>query len=132
MSIRRKSLKRFRKQAYRTQAGKCYYCASPIWEVGCEKFAKTYNLSQKQTNLLKSTGEHLVAHATGGQASKTNIVAACAYCNAHRHRSKDPLPPNQYKRYVRRRVKSGAWHQLTIHTASQGGSEVASRIRQEA
>ena len=114
MSKHRISLKSLRKNAHRAQGGRCYYCALPIWEEGSSRFASAHQLSLKQARLLKSTGEHLKAHAESGKANRSNIAAACTYCNSHRHRMKQPLRPERYKRYVHRKMAKGGWHQLHL------------------
>ncbi|WP_082877700.1 HNH endonuclease [Methylomonas koyamae] len=63
---------------------------------------------------LKCTGEHLQAHSEGGKADRTNIVAACAYCNRLRHQRKEPPTPECYKALVNRRLSQGKWHGLRL------------------
>jgi 5-methylcytosine-specific restriction endonuclease McrA len=108
----RKSLKSPRKQAYRKQAGRCFYCSMPIWEDTPDHIVESLGLTPRQANQLKSTGEHLLAHAEDGESDCSNIVAACQYCNMHRHKAKNPLPPSKYRKYVKARLAKGLWHQL--------------------
>ena len=108
----RKSLIRPRTRAYNRQSGRCFYCGVLMWLKDAVKFAFQYNLSPNQARLLQCTGEHLTAHSEGGAASQDNIVAACWYCNIHRHRPENPLIPGRYREHVRRRVAKGHWHQF--------------------
>ena len=112
MKKSRKSLVRPRRRAYNRQSGRCYYCGAPMCLEDPEQFASQYKLSPKQTWLLQCTGEHLTAHCEGGMVSKSNIVAACWFCNIHRHRVAKPLAPDRYREHVRKRVANGGWHQL--------------------
>ncbi|WP_456969704.1 HNH endonuclease [Luteibacter sp. HA06] len=66
-------------------------------------------LRTKSSRPYQCTGEHLQARQDGGRDIKDNIVAACWYCNMHRHRVKKPRTPDDYRAYVRRRVSMGRW-----------------------
>ena len=110
----RTSLTSPRKAAYKSQKGRCYYCNTPMWEgeESAPKFAQKHGLKAGRLRLLRCTGEHLLAHSDGGVASRKNIVAACDFCNTHRHRPKTPLSPSKYKKHVEKRISKGAWHQM--------------------
>ena len=112
MKKSRKSLVRPRTRAYNRQSGRCFYCGVPMWRKESLKFASHHNISLKQARLIKCTGEHFTAHCEGGGASRSNIVAACWFCNIHRHRAAKVLIPSKYREYVRKRVAKGRWHQL--------------------
>ena len=112
MSKKRSSLESLRKKAYALQSGRCFYCGSPMWQHNPEQFAARHKLTLKQTKLLKCTGEHLTAHSERGQASTENIVAACWYCNSHRHKTLKPRSPDSYRDHVRKSISKGCWHQL--------------------
>ena len=99
-----------RKSAYNAQHGRCYYCSKPMWLEGIEAFAKAHKYSLVQAKWLKCTAEHLLARANGGNDSAENIAAACWYCNLKRHQRKYPLPPEQYRHHVAKRIKKGGWH----------------------
>lgn len=72
--------------------------------------SRRYNgLSTRQAAWLQCTAEHLRAEHVGGTASRSNIVAACKYCNLHRHRSKFAPDPLQYKSRVLKRIAQGKW-----------------------
>lgn len=114
MKSQRNSLVSPRKQAFKAQSGKCFYCNQPMWLENPDQFATRYRLSTKQARLLECTGEHLIPHHEGGPASASNIVAACWYCNSRRHRPSKPLQPTQYRSRVQRRISKGRWHQVLI------------------
>jgi hypothetical protein len=66
---------------------------------------------------IDQSGPHLDARANGGSDSPGNIAAACLYCNLTRHRRKYPLPPEQYRHYVAKRMTKGGWLLLRVHQA---------------
>ncbi|MCY1372197.1 hypothetical protein D9M69_593860 [compost metagenome] len=110
----RKSLKNPRAQAFEAQGGRCYYCHLPMWQANPEHFAARHGLTLRQTQALRCTGEHPVAHKDGGGAGDGNIVAACRFCNQARHRRQCYLSPDQFKALVRKRLARGAWHPLEL------------------
>ena len=112
MKKSRKSLTSLSARAYLLQSGRCFYCGALMWRKDSDQFASQYNLSPTQTMHLKCTGEHLIAHCEGGSASRSNIVAACRYCNSRRHQAVKPLTPDRYKKHVRKCVAKGHWHQF--------------------
>ena len=95
--------------AARLQQCKCFYCGAPMWVDNVANFAAVHGLSTRQAAWLQCTAEHLRAKHVGGTASRSNIVAACKYCNLHRHRSKFAPDPLQYKSRVLKRVAQGKW-----------------------
>jgi hypothetical protein len=54
--------------------------------------------------LQRCTAEHLRARCDGGRDTSDNVVAACWICNSRRHRRKVPLPPEEYRAFVRKRL----------------------------
>ncbi|WP_369794121.1 hypothetical protein [Asticcacaulis sp. AC460] len=48
----------------------------------------------------------------GGRDCRKNIVAACRYCNEHRHHTPKPKTPEAYKTKVMSRIKAGRWLRL--------------------
>jgi hypothetical protein len=114
MAINRNSLKKPRSHAFSSQRGRCYYCRQPMWQKQPEELTSKFPLTYGQAKMLRCTGEHLVAHGEGGSCKRKNIVAACHYCNQHRHRRKAPLSPEQFGNHVRLRLKCGRWHRLNL------------------
>lgn len=110
----RKSLTRPRTLAYTRQSGRCFYCGTPMWQDNPKQFASNHKLSLKQVKLLKCTGEHLTAHSDGGEASISNIVAACWFWNNRRHKTAKSRTPESYRKHVHKRMAKGHWHQLKI------------------
>lgn len=107
-------LNRLRQRAFTAQQGRCYYCRAPMWLTHpIEVFADRL-LSQAVARYLKCTAEHLTPVSKGGKDEPGNIVAACEYCNQHRHRAKHVLSPERYARYVRKRVALGRWHARSV------------------
>ena len=105
----RKKLQLYRKEAFAAQRGKCFYCFRPMWLDDKDEFASTYQISRRMAGLFQCTAEHLKAKCDGGKDRPENIVAACKYCNGHRHRRKRPMVPEAYQLHVRRRIAAGRW-----------------------
>ncbi|WP_350036489.1 HNH endonuclease [Pseudohaliea sp.] len=88
-----------------------------MWQNSAEELVSRYGITRKQARLLQCTGEHLTPHSENGSAEKTNIVAACVYCNRTRHRAKKPMDPLSYGSQVKKRLISGRWHQLRLQSS---------------
>lgn len=84
-----------RRKAAKKQAQHCYYC-------------KRIMTKQPQ---LRCTAEHLVARSDHGKDSKSNIVAACKFCNAMRHRLFLRLAVIEYATTVQALVSRNKWHE---------------------
>ena len=106
----RPSLVRPRTHAFVKQSGRCYYCGLPMWANNLLEFATAHGITPKQARALQCTGEHLTAHKDGGSAARSNIVAACLFCNAGRHSRKTDLSPDGFKQLVRKRMEKKRWH----------------------
>lgn len=109
------SIKNNRHKAFIVQSGLCYYCKQPMWEKDHNSFISKYKLNPSNAQNLQCTAEHLIARKDGGSNSKSNIVAACKFCNCTRHKSKKPLNPENYKVHVQKRLKNKKWHQLVLN-----------------
>ena len=103
-----------RKAKFVMQQGRCAYCCQPMWEDDGEQFAHLHGLSLSKARLLRSTAEHLTARHDCGRDSHQNIVAACSYCNAMRHRTPKPKSPCDFVQKVRRKLIQGKWHGIMI------------------
>ncbi|WP_243737062.1 HNH endonuclease [Cupriavidus sp. L7L] len=75
-----------------------------------EAFAATFHLSTRQARHLQCTAEHLHARVDGGSDSQSNIVAACQFCNARRHRRKAARDAAHHKGHVERLMARKQWH----------------------
>ena len=91
------NLRKLRDNAYRRQAGLCWYCGLVMAPA-----------NDGRPN--RCTAEHLTARSGGGLDPPDNVVAACWFCNSRRHRRKTPLGPLAYTTYVRRRIAMEKWH----------------------
>jgi 5-methylcytosine-specific restriction endonuclease McrA len=107
-------LKKIVSKRFVDQSGLCFYCTQPMWIEDGAGFARQHGISQKRARALQATAEHLVARSDGGNDSYDNVVAACRFCNEHRHRPRQPLPPERHLPKVRKRLKAGAWHGLRL------------------
>lgn len=101
--------RRARNAAFSAQGGLCFYCSLPMWLEGREDFSKQHFLTLRQSSRYQCTAEHLVARREGGGHRKSNIVAACRFCNQTRHRASSPLTPDRYKEHVGLRMEIGRW-----------------------
>lgn len=108
------TLAMIRRRQVRAQNGLCFYCRQPMWEGCAKRFASDHGLRGPRLLWLEATAEHLHARSVGGADTPGNIVAACRYCNAHRHRTPRPLPPDAYALKVRARLAAGRWHGLLL------------------
>jgi hypothetical protein len=114
MAKHRKPLKKPRSIAFSRQAGRCCYCNEPMWSKDPHVFALKHKISIDQAKRFQCTGEHLKAHKDGGTAAQNNIAAACSLCNQRRHRRKEPLEPDQYRKLVEHRMSQGRWHNVRL------------------
>jgi hypothetical protein len=80
-----------------------------MWQEKPNKFAKKHLISNRDARNLQCTAEHLIARCDGGNDKKSNIVAACLFCNQKRHERKKPLSLPQYKEHVTNRINKGRW-----------------------
>ena len=103
-------IKTNRRKAFLAQSGRCFYCRAEMWLTHPERFATRHGLSEREARRFKCTAEHLVARCDGGPDSQTNIVAACAFCNATRHKFRRAPEPATYVQHVHRRLSTGRWH----------------------
>lgn len=106
-----------RLRAANHQGFRCYYCGLPMWEKDPTGFALRYRLTPKQALLLRCTAEHLRARCDGGDNHAENIVAACLFCNSHRHMLRRPPASTDYQVRVRRRMLQGRWLAAVVPTA---------------
>ena len=60
---------------------------------------------------LSCTAEHLIPRSNSGKDTRSNIVAACKFCNALRHRQFPILTPSGYAQIVRNLVEQKKWYQ---------------------
>jgi hypothetical protein len=113
-------LQKLRLQAFRDQQGRCIYCSQPIWQDDVETFAKTYGIRKNVSRHLRCTAEHLQARCERGPDARTNIAAACLWCNSQRHRGKpgQALAPDVHRAKVRALVAQGKWHPVAASLAA--------------
>jgi 5-methylcytosine-specific restriction endonuclease McrA len=105
-------LKNNRTLASESQERKCCYCYRPMWDGDPETlrpFCREQGLTKRQAALRRCTAEHLVALADGGTSRKSNIAAACTYCNRQRHQRKVALAPKDFRERVLKRLRMGRW-----------------------
>ena len=110
-----KRLSRHRLTAFQRQNGRCFYCECPMWIENAKAFARQHLLTLKQAKQLACTAEHLKAVQDGGADTADNIVAACRFCNDHRHRRKVAPSPELHQMRVKTRVAHRRWHTLSSH-----------------
>lgn len=84
-----------RRKAAKKQSQLCYYC-SRFMTSRCPQ--------------LRCTAEHLVARSDHGKDTRSNIVAACRFCNVMRHRLFPRLSAQEYAAAVEDLVKRNKWH----------------------
>lgn len=110
-----KSLSKLRAEAFRRQAGRCYYCRVLMWSEDPELFANVHQLSPRVLRELQCTAEHLRARQDGGVDTRENIVATCLRCNRQRHQGWKKAPaPETYLQHVRRLLSQKVWHHAPV------------------
>lgn len=105
-----KAIKNLRRQAAREQGWRCFYCELPMWDAAPDEFIECYGLSPRLAKRFRCTAEHVEARCDGGKDVAPNIVAACLFCNATRHKAKHPLDAIKHVSVVRSRLAKGRWH----------------------
>ncbi|OOG42900.1 HNH endonuclease [Polaromonas sp. A23] len=113
MNVKRhKRLIQLRREAFLAQNCQCFYCRLRIWERGGRQLAKELGIPIRLAKHLRCTAEHLKPQAKGGPDTPENVVAACAWCNSHRHagRAQHAPEPSAYRAEVTECMKTGGWH----------------------
>ncbi|TPG04337.1 HNH endonuclease [Sphingomonas oligophenolica] len=105
---------------FNSQSGRCHYCRTPMWRGSPADFATVHAISLASAGQLQATAEHLIPRSEGGPNTAANIVAACRYCNTHRHKARAALLPEMYLRKVRKRLLSGKWHRMLLTSVESG------------
>lgn len=101
--------------AYEKQGGSCYYCALPMWlDDDAEALGDYLGVKPRPLALLQCTAEHVLARCEGGSDAKSNIVAACLFCNMRRHQHRHAHAPDveSYRVHVSKRMAKGRWHPI--------------------
>ncbi|MGY0618443.1 HNH endonuclease [Lysobacter sp. A378] len=104
-----KSIVHARNFAAHKQDNLCYYCGVLMLLGEPGLFLTKHRVSKRQARLLQCTAEHVVPRCDGGTNGRSNIVAACFFCNHTRHARPQPLDTPAYKRFVQHRVARGRW-----------------------
>lgn len=101
------NLKDIRRRKMAEQDGRCFYCGLPMWDIDTETQCQPGE--NPAPAALRCTAEHLHPRSDGGVDRADNIVAACRFCNSHRHRRNRALSPDAYRAHVRGRMAMGRW-----------------------
>lgn len=110
-------IRKARSAAASKQKHRCWYCGFPIWEADPAAFARVHGLTLRQASRFRCTAEHLVARSDDGTNAKLNIVAACLFCNAMRHKRPHPPAHDRYREQVVRAVCRRMWHPKWAYVA---------------
>jgi 5-methylcytosine-specific restriction endonuclease McrA len=122
------SINSHRRRAFTSQGGRCYYCTFPIWLADLSRFAAAYGFTERQALRLRCTAEHLHPRSAGGSNRRENIVAACRFCNAARHRRAVVLEPERFRKYVLGRIVQRRWHPKNVHVALDAWRSMSSSV----
>lgn len=113
-------LSRARDAAVQRQNGLCYYCDAPfIQQLINRDLLVAIGFHSKLAKHLQPTAEHLLPRCCGGGSGKSNIVAACLFCNRTRHRIKKAPSPEKYRTYVQKRIAADRWHPRELLLAAR-------------
>lgn len=105
------NISRLRRAKMTLQGGRCYYCDLPMWEAELCAVPGT-----RRAKALRCTAEHLQPRSEGGADGSDNIVAACQFCNAARHKCNPPRQPEAHRAHVRKRMRQGRWLSALRHS----------------
>ena len=108
------SLAKHRRAAFARQNGRCHYCGFPMWLEDPAELSAPFGLSDRESARLQCTAEHLVARQDGGGDGADNIVAACLFCNAARHRLSPSPDATKYRHHVQRQLDTSGWHKKRL------------------
>jgi 5-methylcytosine-specific restriction endonuclease McrA len=114
------SLSKHRRAAFHRQNGRCHYCGFPMWLEDPAELAIAFGLTIRDAARLQCTAEHLIARQDGGGDGAGNIVAACRFCNATRHRRSSPPDPESHRHRVLCRLNAGRWHPKQLRQGLAG------------
>ncbi len=92
---KQEKIQTLRRRAAKQQNRRCYYC----------------NQLMGTAPQLCCTAEHLIPRSKHGKDSASNVVAACKFCNAMRHRKYAFLTPANYREAVYAFIDHGLWHE---------------------
>lgn len=107
--------RKHRGKRFSEQHERCFYCAFPMWLKAPARFAAWFGISLKEAARFKCTAEHLQALSDGGTSRRENVVAACHFCNHHRHELTNPPAPDRYRALIKARIERGGWHHRHLH-----------------
>jgi len=107
--------RKYRAEMFQKQQQRCFYCGFPMWLKRPVRFATRYGIAEADALRFKCTAEHLDAICDGGTSRRENIVAACRWCNQHRHQFPVPPKPHRYLRGIQKQIARGAWHPHRLH-----------------
>lgn len=101
-----------RQKAYRAQGCRCHYCGVLMPEPKrIKQFCQEHQIDLADAQRIQLTAEHLVPVSEGGTNSRSNIVAACWYCNHTRHHGAPVgLDHQAYAQWVKQQQLLGQWH----------------------
>ncbi|NCU67614.1 HNH endonuclease [Acidovorax sp. 210-6] len=106
-----------RQRAFQQQQGLCFYCQRPMVPATA---AGAIN---------RCTAEHLIPKADRGTDAQRNLVAACWFCNHHRHEGRrNARTPAEWATYVRYQVHCGRWP-TAFTVAASISSEIDAELR---
>lgn len=98
-----------RSLAFLKQGGLCHYCKKHMWLTHRSAFAKHHGLTNVQAGVRRCTAEHLQPRARGGKNDRSNVVAACWYCNQARNWFQNP-PSDKFGKWARGLESCGQWN----------------------
>ena len=118
-------IKSKRLRAYNSQHGKCYYCGIRMWLDDPHEVRQNRRVPLRALSQMRCTAEHLHARSDGGSDKRSNIVAACLFCNRNRHRMKRPMDAAKYREFVKKRIRKKRWYMPQIRKLFQESAGVA-------
>lgn len=81
-----------------------------MWLTDSSRFLVAYAVSAEQAARFQCTAEHLVPRHRDGANRKSNVVAACRFCNLQRHDADDAPEADTWAHHVATQMAQGLWH----------------------
>ena len=81
-----------------------------MWLTDASPFLARHGITAEQAVRFQCTAEHLVPRHRDGANRRSNVVAACRFCNLQRHDAGDAPDAEAWARHVAARMAQGQWH----------------------
>lgn len=116
-AIKKQTEESEKKRPPNNKAGAASIACWPMRDARPEKFTAHYGIAAGLAKRFRCTAEHVEARRDGGKDVAPNIVAACLFCNATRHKPKHPVEAAKHASVLRSRMAKGRGHPPQVQAA---------------